>query len=144
MMACLHEIGAGFSFQGEPREPFKTVIETLKADGGKKPIVSVCGCRVIYTTHLTSFDEKVDIPSAWDVEKGNVDGRSFVPRQLNGTMWRAGQRRADRKNDGLFFPLRCASFLDRSQAWGSSFPGETPARRTFRSSVRFSPFLLSQ
>lgn len=49
----------GFSFSGEPRAPFDVVIQALKKT--KKPIVSV------------------DIPSAWDVEKGDPDGRYFTP-----------------------------------------------------------------
>jgi len=52
----------GFSFKGEPRAPFDDVIAALKQTD--KPILSV------------------DIPSAWDVEQGNVDGRSFTPDTL--------------------------------------------------------------
>ncbi|TIC15569.1 hypothetical protein E3Q15_01386 [Wallemia mellicola] len=52
----------GFSFKGEPRAPFDAPIETLKQTN--KPIVSV------------------DIPSAWDVEKGNIDNKSFTPAAL--------------------------------------------------------------
>ena len=52
----------GFSFKGEPRAPFDEPIKALKQTA--KPIVSV------------------DIPSAWDVEKGNVDGKSFTPAAL--------------------------------------------------------------
>lgn len=49
----------GFSFKGEPRSPFDEVITALKETD--KPIISV------------------DIPSAWDVEKGNINNRSFTP-----------------------------------------------------------------
>ena len=52
----------GFSFKGEPREPFDTVIEALKETN--KPIVSV------------------DIPSAWDVEKGDPEAKYFTPSVL--------------------------------------------------------------
>ncbi|CAG8433638.1 1204_t:CDS:10 [Ambispora gerdemannii] len=52
----------GFSFSGEIRTPFGEVIQTLKETN--VPIASV------------------DIPSAWDVEKGNIDGRSFIPTML--------------------------------------------------------------
>jgi len=52
----------GFSFKGEPRAPFDCVIAALKETD--KPILSV------------------DIPSAWDVEEGNVNGRSFNPGRL--------------------------------------------------------------
>ncbi|CAG8444415.1 12681_t:CDS:2 [Funneliformis mosseae] len=52
----------GFSFSGEVRQPFDQVIQRLK--GTKLPIVSV------------------DIPSAWDVEKGNIDNRGFTPSML--------------------------------------------------------------
>ncbi|KAG0224956.1 NAD(P)H-hydrate epimerase [Actinomortierella wolfii] len=51
----------GFSFTGEVRPPFGQVIEALKKT--KLPIVSV------------------DIPSAWDVEKGNIND-SFHPEML--------------------------------------------------------------
>lgn len=49
----------GFSFEGEPRPPFDKVITALKQT--KKPIVSV------------------DIPSAWNVEKGDPEGKYFTP-----------------------------------------------------------------
>ena len=44
----------GFSFKGDIRPPFDTVIPAMKESG--LPIVSV------------------DIPSGWDVEQGNVSG----------------------------------------------------------------------
>jgi len=61
----------GFSFKGEVREPFKLPLENLKYESRiefearKKmpPVVSV------------------DIPSSWDVEKGNVN-KSFTPSVL--------------------------------------------------------------
>lgn len=61
----------GFSFKGDVREPFKLPLENLKYESRiefearKKmpPIVSV------------------DIPSSWDVEKGNVKG-AFTPSVL--------------------------------------------------------------
>lgn len=49
----------GFSFQGEPRPPFDVVIDALKKT--KKPILSV------------------DIPSAWNVEEGDPEGKYFTP-----------------------------------------------------------------
>ncbi|KAK9900114.1 YjeF N-terminal domain-like protein [Cystobasidium minutum MCA 4210] len=52
----------GFSFEGEPRAPFDIVIEALKKTD--KPILSV------------------DIPSAWNVEKGDPDGKYFTPDVL--------------------------------------------------------------
>lgn len=52
----------GFSFSGEIRAPFGDVIQSLKET--RLPIVSV------------------DIPSAWDVEQGNVNGRGFEPEML--------------------------------------------------------------
>lgn len=51
----------GFSFEGEPRPPFDVVIEALKKT--EKPIVSV------------------DIPSAWNVERGDPEGKYFIPRE---------------------------------------------------------------
>ncbi|CAO3568929.1 unnamed protein product [Mortierella alpina] len=52
----------GFSFSGEVRQPFVSAIEALKET--QLPIVSV------------------DIPSAWDVEKGNINGVGFQPAML--------------------------------------------------------------
>ena len=52
----------GFSFRGEPREPFKSVLSALQRSG--KLIVSV------------------DIPSGWDVEKGAPPHESLEPDML--------------------------------------------------------------
>jgi NAD(P)H-hydrate epimerase len=52
----------GFSFSGQVRAPFDNVIDALKRTD--KPIVSV------------------DIPSAWDVEAGDPDGKYFTPAVL--------------------------------------------------------------
>ncbi|KAF9109941.1 NAD(P)H-hydrate epimerase, partial [Mortierella sp. AM989] len=52
----------GFSFSGEVRQPFISAIQALKDT--RLPIISV------------------DIPSAWDVEKGNVKGSGFQPAML--------------------------------------------------------------
>ena len=51
----------GFSFKGEIRQPFKTIIEAMKKYGNK--IISV------------------DIPSGFDIDKGNIFG-TFIPRGL--------------------------------------------------------------
>lgn len=52
----------GFSFKGPVRAPFDEVLPLISAS--KKPIVSV------------------DIPSGWDVEKGNEEGVGIVPDVL--------------------------------------------------------------
>jgi len=52
----------GFSFKGEIRSPFDTIISILKQS--KKPMASI------------------DIPSGWDVEKGNIDNKGFEPEML--------------------------------------------------------------
>jgi NAD(P)H-hydrate epimerase len=52
----------GFSFTGNIRAPFDTVISDMKA--AQKPIVSV------------------DIPSGWDVEAGNTSGLGLEPQVL--------------------------------------------------------------
>jgi len=52
----------GFSFTGKIRSPFDQVIQKLKRTD--IPIVSV------------------DIPSGWDVEKGNIDNQGFTPSML--------------------------------------------------------------
>jgi len=52
----------GYSFTGDIRAPFDGIIKELKQSG--VPIVSL------------------DIPSGWDVEKGNVDARGLEPECL--------------------------------------------------------------
>lgn len=52
----------GFSFRGEIREPFRSIITAINAAG--RPIVSV------------------DIPSGWDVEQGNTSGQGILPTML--------------------------------------------------------------
>ena len=52
----------GFSFKGEPRAPFDTVLQDLIHTD--KPILSV------------------DIPSGWEVEKGDPEGKYFTPDVL--------------------------------------------------------------
>ncbi|PWN93381.1 hypothetical protein FA10DRAFT_264038 [Acaromyces ingoldii] len=62
----------GFSFKGEPREPFREPLEALKNESRMEfearrkvpPIVSV------------------DIPSGWDVDTGNPSGKFFTPQVL--------------------------------------------------------------
>ncbi|OQR90025.1 NAD(P)H-hydrate epimerase-like [Thraustotheca clavata] len=52
----------GFSFKGDVRAPFDTVLNSLRSSS--KPIVSI------------------DIPSGWDVENGNVSGVGLCPKIL--------------------------------------------------------------
>jgi len=52
----------GFSFSGEVRQPFTMAIDALTRTS--LPIVSI------------------DIPSAWDVEKGDVSGNGLRPTML--------------------------------------------------------------
>ncbi|KAI8366728.1 YjeF N-terminal domain-like protein [Radiomyces spectabilis] len=52
----------GFSFHGDPRDPFKDVVEAFEKTD--RPIVSV------------------DIPSGWDVEQGPTDKVKFQPQVL--------------------------------------------------------------
>ena len=52
----------GFSFKGQPREPFASILESLRISA--VPVLSV------------------DIPSGWDVEFGPQDGDSFMPDAL--------------------------------------------------------------
>ncbi|UZJ52763.1 hypothetical protein CBS101457_002083 [Exobasidium rhododendri] len=62
----------GFSFKGEPRDPFKEPLDALKNESRMEfearrdipPIVSV------------------DIPSGWDVNEGNPEGRFFTPQVI--------------------------------------------------------------
>ncbi|KAJ3195620.1 NAD(P)H-hydrate epimerase [Irineochytrium annulatum] len=52
----------GFSFSGDVRAPFDGIIKSLRE--AKAPIISI------------------DIPSGWDVEKGNVTGDGLEPEAL--------------------------------------------------------------
>jgi NAD(P)H-hydrate epimerase len=55
----------GFSFKGEPREPFATALKQLiQAQQAGVPIISV------------------DVPSGWNVDEGDVSGSGFVPNVL--------------------------------------------------------------
>lgn len=53
----------GFSFKGEPRPPFASMLQALQAAPALKLV-------------------SVDIPSGWDVEKGDVTGHSLRPDVL--------------------------------------------------------------
>jgi NAD(P)H-hydrate epimerase len=62
----------GFSFKGEPREPFKEPLDALNNDSRMEfearrkvpPIISI------------------DIPSGWNVDQGNQDGKRFTPQVI--------------------------------------------------------------
>jgi len=54
----------GFSFRGPLRQPFGLILSQLKDAASSMGVVSV------------------DIPSGWDVEKGNIDGECLVPDVL--------------------------------------------------------------
>lgn len=56
----------GFSFQGEPREPFATALKQMQSaqtEGGI-PVISV------------------DVPSGWNVDQGDVGNTGFMPQVL--------------------------------------------------------------
>lgn len=53
----------GFSFMGEPREPFKTILQQIQGADG-----------------ILTFS--VDVPSGWNVDKGDVANTGFVPDVL--------------------------------------------------------------
>ncbi|KAE8227121.1 hypothetical protein CF319_g373 [Tilletia indica] len=91
----------GFSFKGEVRDPFREPLELLKDESRMEfesrtklpPIVSV------------------DIPSAWDVDEGNVNNRSFTPQVLISlTAPKLGARAFAGKHflGGRFLPLAMA------------------------------------
>lgn len=54
----------GFSFKGQPRPPFASMLQALQAASPAVKLVSV------------------DIPSGWDVEKGDVSGHGLRPDVL--------------------------------------------------------------
>jgi NAD(P)H-hydrate epimerase len=56
----------GFSFQGTPREPFQSILETMMTiqNNHNIPIISV------------------DVPSGWDVDEGDVSSTGFSPQVL--------------------------------------------------------------
>jgi len=54
----------GFSFRGEPREPFKSILSDMIQFQEEVPIVSV------------------DVPSGWDVDRGDVAGLGLMPNVL--------------------------------------------------------------
>ena len=53
----------GFSFKGEPREPFRTIIEIMN------DMQSDHGARIL----------SVDVPSGWNVDKGDINQSGFLP-----------------------------------------------------------------
>lgn len=56
----------GFSFKGEPREPFATALQQIihAQQQGGVPVISV------------------DVPSGWNVDEGDVNGSGFIPDVL--------------------------------------------------------------
>ena len=53
----------GFSFKGEPREPFKTILQQIRDTKGVLTL-------------------SVDVPSGWNVDEGDVAKTGFVPDAL--------------------------------------------------------------
>ena len=53
----------GFSFHGAPRPPFDALLRTI-GGGGAPPVVSI------------------DVPSGWDVDRGDVSGDGLRPDML--------------------------------------------------------------
>lgn len=55
----------GFSFKGEPREPFATALKSImEAQQAGVPVISV------------------DVPSGWNVDEGDISGLGFIPEVL--------------------------------------------------------------
>jgi len=59
----------GFSFKGEPREPFKTTLDLIQKAQEEKEGVA--------TTVIS-----VDVPSGWNVDEGDINDTGFVPDVL--------------------------------------------------------------
>lgn len=57
----------GFSFKGEPREPFATILQQLKEVQEEDNAVKIIS---------------VDVPSGWNVDEGDVANLGFVPDML--------------------------------------------------------------
>lgn len=53
----------GFSFKGEPREPFGSILQTMQDMQASQD------CQIL----------SVDVPSGWNVNEGDVTGNGFVP-----------------------------------------------------------------
>lgn len=62
----------GFSFKGEPREPFATALKEMTAAQGTGGDGDKEGTSII----------SVDIPSGWNVDEGDVAGTGFMPDVL--------------------------------------------------------------
>lgn len=58
----------GFSFKGEPREPFKTILQTMQ-DLQQQQRQQGNPCQIL----------AVDVPSGWHVNEGDVTDSGFVP-----------------------------------------------------------------
>jgi len=56
----------GFSFMGEPREPFGTILKNIQEAQQKRGVLVV----------------SVDVPSGWNVDEGDVTGTGFSPDVL--------------------------------------------------------------
>jgi hydroxyethylthiazole kinase-like uncharacterized protein yjeF len=56
----------GFSFHGEPREPFASVLQQIQQAQKQQGILTIA----------------VDVPSGWNVDEGDVAGTGFVPDVL--------------------------------------------------------------
>jgi len=55
----------GFSLKGEPREPFKTILQQIKQASGSGTLTV-----------------SVDVPSGWNVDEGGVANTGFIPDVL--------------------------------------------------------------
>ena len=57
----------GFSFKGEPREPFASILKAIMAAQASNPELQVIS---------------VDVPSGWNVDEGDTTGLGFLPNVL--------------------------------------------------------------
>jgi hypothetical protein len=126
----------GFSFKGEPREPFKKVIDTLKANGGKIPIVSVCRNNTPAEDYILT-----DVHFAQGGHSFCVGRRKRQYRQqiLCSRFVGALSFIAQSLVLTIFFFARRAGFFDGSQTGSSPLPRKTSSRRPFRPTVRLLP-----
>ncbi|GKY99271.1 hypothetical protein MPSEU_000882200 [Mayamaea pseudoterrestris] len=63
---CIIDAIFGFSFQGEPRDPFKNILQQIQQAQNNRKVLTV----------------SVDVPSGWNVDQGDISKTGFMPDVL--------------------------------------------------------------